>query len=694
MSDVSAESVFRGKTQAMLRAEGESERAVSWFRLAFVTCILAGSTTALLLQKITISAWLVQSGASGAMLLYSLLVLSRAPERAVGDFGIYLLAFTDVSIVTGILWSFIWSGVPLTYVHSGLFGLYFVVLAFTAMHHRIRLSVFAGVVCVVEYTVLVLFHTDFFADNSRLYAYGVSMLLLFFVSALSGLISHNNFRSVERISDSEMRYQQLVHRLPQMLFTLDEDQRITWANMSCYAILGLPAKAVVGHSVRSFFVDKSALRLDIPGARGTFELVDFGGNQRFVDLIIQPAEDSDGKRHWQGSMVDVTEREQAISQREEMASRLYQYQKMESLGTLAGGMAHDFNNILQTVNELIDLITRETHEQETKRRVELIAETLMDAKILVSELFALGRKRPLNYDPVNISAFLREIVPQFAKQLGGKYEVSLELSDDQVWAQGDAVYLKRIFQNLFGNSRDAMAQGGKISVQCYTKRRPDSDEGSVIIRVSDSGGGIPEEIAGKIFDPFFTTKRKGKGTGLGLALVTRIVSLHSGKISVEKSDEQGTTFRIEIPEIVPDGEGVDTKAILLNRIKTDVLVMDDDKKIRDILKFFLNDFGYGVFEASNTDEAVELLSAHSDCRVVVMDWNLGGENPHKAIERMREMVPALSFIVVSGYPPNQESIEEMKISKWLTKPYDKNRLDLEVQRVLFLSEHRIEQTSL
>ncbi len=676
----------------MLRAEGDSERSVSWFRLAFVTCILAGSTTAFLLQKITLTAWLAQTGISGAMLLYSLLVLSRAPGRAVWDHGIYLLAFTDVSIVTGILWSFIKSGVPLPYVHSGLFGLYFVALAFTAMHHRIRLSVFAGVICVAEYTILVFAHTDFFADDSWLYAYGVSMLLLFFVSALSGLISHNNFRSVEKITNSEMRYQQLVHRLPQMLFTLDEDEKIAWANMSCYGILAIPAKGAVGHSIKSFFVDKAALRLDLPGTRGTFELIDFNGNQKFVDLIIQPAEDSEGKRHWQGSMVDVTERELAISQREEMAGRLYQYQKMESLGTLAGGMAHDFNNILQTVNELIDLITKDTAEEETKERVELISETLMDAKILVSELFALGRKQPLNYEPINISSFLREVVPQYANQLGQQYQVTLELSDDQIWVQGDSVYLKRIFQNLFGNSRDAMSRGGKITVQCYTERRADSDEGSVIIRVSDSGAGIPQEIAGKVFDPFFTTKKKGKGTGLGLALVTRLVSLHNGRIKVEKSSEQGTTFRIEIPEIEADGEGMDTKAILLNRVKAEVILLDDDKKIRDILKFFLDDFGYGAYEASNRAEAIEQLTSHPECRVVVMDWNLGGENPHDVIESMREMVPALSFIVVSGYPPDQESIEKMKIAKWLTKPYDKNRLDLEIQRVLLLSQRTVEHT--
>jgi CheY-like chemotaxis protein len=205
----------------------------------------------------------------------------------------------------------------------------------------------------------------------------------------------------------------------------------------------------------------------------------------------------------------------------------------------------------------------------------------------------------------------------------------------------------------------------------------------VVIRVGDTGTGIPNKIKDKIFDPFFTTKKPGKGTGLGLALVQRIISLHNGTICVEKTDASGTIFRMEIPESSREDADLDTKEILLNRIKSRVLILDDDPKIRSILKFFLAEFNYPVCEASDMEEAAgELRRYVKECDLVIMDWKLGTDDPHNVIKSLRVIKPELIVIVVSGYPPRQESIKAMNICKWITKPYDKNQLDLEIQRAL------------
>jgi PAS domain S-box-containing protein len=508
--------------------------------------------------------------------------------------------------------------------------------------------------------------------------------MLLIVAVLSGLISRNNFRSVQRVVNSEVRYQNLVHRLPQMLFTLNRNGEILWTNMAAYAILGLPSKAAIGSKIRDHMVDSDGFRLEKTGTRGTFQVRDFNGNIKYVDCIIQPTETRESDVAWEGSITDVTDRELALAQREEMASRLFQYQKMESLSTLASGMAHDFNNILQTAYDIIDRVGDETGEEGTRRDMMMISEVLTDAKFLVSELLAVGRKQPLDYTTMDIREFVKKVVPHFHEQIGEMY--SVDLQNQPMWIQGDPNYLKRIMQNFFGNARDAMPDGGAISIEVFAEHKA-GIAGNVVIRFSDTGPGIPEQLVDKIFDPFFTTKKAGKGTGLGLALVRRVVLLHNGQIQVERTGPDGTTFRIEIPQSEEAGEDRDTRAMMSSRKKARVLLLDDDAKIRDILKFFLTELDYRVCEGNTLQEGVRALKRYKkDCDVVILDWRLGGENPHKVIEKLRAIKKDLIVIVVSGYPPNEKSIKQMNIYRWFTKPYDKNRLDLELQRVLHLKD--------
>jgi CheY-like chemotaxis protein len=217
--------------------------------------------------------------------------------------------------------------------------------------------------------------------------------------------------------------------------------------------------------------------------------------------------------------------------------------------------------------------------------------------------------------------------------------------------------------------------------------RKAGEANTVVIRFCDTGTGIPAQVIDKIFDPFFTTKKAGKGTGLGLALVRRVVLLHNGQIQVEKTGPDGTIFRIEIPESEEGGEERDTKSILLARKTTRLLLIDDDPKIRDILKFFLTDLNYKVTEGMNKQEAIRgLRRFKKECEVAILDWKLGGENPHRLVESLRDIRPDLIIFVVSGYPPNEKDIADLNIVRWFTKPYDKNRLDLEIQRALHLKE--------
>jgi PAS domain S-box-containing protein len=687
---------FLGKTQTILMAEIESEKWSSWIRLGIAIGYSMLAFYSYSVDEITVNAFVVQMTAVLLLTGYSGFFLSRYSKSRLRTFSFFILVALDVMVMTTVLWSYALMGTPSVLLRSSLFSVYFIAIIFTALHNKMALSIFSGVMSSLCYSAYFVYfiHEKAGPIDTWVPDLAIRVCLLLIVATVAGIISRKNYDTINKVITSELRYQNLVHRLPEMLFTLDENGRFLWANNTSFALLGLPAKVIPNRSIFDFLAKADQLRLEKKEFKGTIQIRDFHGFNKFVDCTLQPSPEEGKPITFEGIMTDVSDRELALSQREEMVNRLYQYQKMESLGTLASGMAHDFNNILQTVGDITALVQKDTLEDETKKRMEIVTETLVEAKILISELLALGRKKLLDYTSIYLQTFFEGIIPLYGSQLGPQFEIVFKAPDEPLWIQGDGDYFKRIFQNLIGNSRDAMPKGGIITIECFADRS-EGKIGTVVIRVSDTGSGISHEILDKIYDPFFTTKKQGKGTGLGLALVQRIVSLHNGRIVVEKTDKKGTTFRIEIPECDGGEINQDTTVIMLNRKSTMVLLLDDDPKIRSILRFFMKEFKYLVCEASTVDEGAKELARNIDeCDVLIMDWKLGREDPHKAIKRLRAIKPGLIVIVVSGYAVEQKSVEEMKIWKWFTKPYDKNKLDLEIQKSLYFAKKSVQMRKL
>jgi PAS domain S-box-containing protein len=673
------------KTQTILLAETKAERWIAWVRLGCAAVLAIIFLPSWILNKNTTQATLVlQASATGLLAVSSACYLfyTRIRKR-VAKFFLYSLTFIDVLTVTAIICSSITGGPVFVDLPAIAFGAYFIVIAFTSFHHRVSLALFSGIASAIGYTVFSWIQMAASQDpGPTVVGYVMRVALLLFAATLSMMISRKNYQTVRKVLSTELRYDTLVDRLPEMIFTLDAKGNFLWSNKACTMLLGVTPEKLVGMSIHSFLKRPELLHLEKTGIKATLELLDSRGERKYVDCIAQRVTQGISEVSFDGLMTDITDRELAILQREEMVDRLFQYQKMESIGSLASGMAHDFNNILQTIVDVSTMVSKESNEPETKKRIELILETTADARFLISELLALGRKKLLDYRHVELEGFFTPLIAQFQKQLGVNYKLRLDLPKESLKIQGDPDYLKRVFQNLFGNARDAMPAGGSITVSC-TSMKSRGGSGIVIIRVTDTGSGIPSELTEKIFDPFFTTKKPGKGTGLGLALVRRIVVLHNGKIFVERTGPSGTCFRIEFPLVTIGDTEIDTKSIMLNRIGATIIMLEDDPKIRDIMKFFLKEFDYTILEASTGEEAVAALKANVDkCRVVVTDWKLGGENPHAMIMKLRAIREDTTIIVVSGFPPIAKSIEALKIYRWFTKPYDKNQLDMEIQRGL------------
>jgi len=677
------ETTSAGKIRAILLAEADPERWSAWIRIGlgvaysflFIYNVSAG--------RLLPSCIVIQSIAILFLFSYSFWYLASNNKLRFRAVTFFVLGFFDVTVITVIMASC--ESCPALFMMSFrniFFCSYIITILFSALQTRRSLAAFCGFLSFAGFSYIYMSFPALYSFETGLYGYLAGEVLIVSATIVAVIISRRNYLTRSKAVSSELRYQKLVNRLPEMLFTMDMKGIFIWASKASHVLLGVPADIMPNRAIRDFMTSPESLKLDKDEFRATFQIRDFNGVLKYVDCYLQPLREENRQNLFEGIMTDVTDREIAIFQREEMVNRLYQYQKMESLGTLASGMAHDFNNILQTVSDIVTVVEGETAELVTKKRMTTISESLIDARFLISELLALGRKSPLNYKPVNLTSFFEAIIPQFQNQLGQRYTIIGKIAEKNLWIQGDADYFKRVFQNLVGNARDSMPDGGSIIIECFENKSHDKS-GMVVIRVGDTGTGIPNKIKDKIFDPFFTTKKPGKGTGLGLALVQRIISLHNGTICVEKTDASGTIFRMEIPESSREDADLDTKEILLNRIKSRVLILDDDPKIRSILKFFLAEFNYPVCEASDMEEAAgELRRYVKECDLVIMDWKLGTDDPHNVIKSLRVIKPELIVIVVSGYPPRQESIKAMNICKWITKPYDKNQLDLEIQRAL------------
>lgn len=675
----------------LLLAESLSEKLIARIRFTLASVCAFVSLYLFAANKIDFAICAIQIGLLIIACVYSGIFLFESRSKPIHRLVAFASSFLDVIIVSAFIWTLHFAGFPAQVIHMTSFPAYFVIIGFTALHNRETVSLFAGFLSLWAYFSLyfiaVMPKSRGMSDLLILYIPGLIILLI--ATFISVLIARSNHRSVEKIASFEGGFSTVSSSLPLMLFKIDKKGKFLWVNTLAPGQFGVSANKLIGQNVHNYVMDLEELKADKLPIQGTFKVKNFSREIKFVDCIIQAQDEK--SEVLDGSIVDVSDRERAISQREEMEQRLFQYQKMESLGTLASGMAHDFNNILQTITDITGRVGNKTAENDTKRGMALISETLTDARFLISELLALGRKKPLNYGPVNIATFLREVVPTFSEQIGDSYEVNLDIREDELWIQGDADYLKRIFQNLFGNAKDAMPEGGIITVECFRSHN-EGEDSSVVIRFSDTGVGVPDSIIEKIFDPFYTTKKKGKGTGLGLALVRRIITQHKGVVFIEKSNSQGTTFRIEIPETEEYRHDLDTKTILINRISTTVLVLDDDPKMCNILNFFLTELSYKTCIASTMDEGLQELKKHlDDCKVLIMDWKLKEKDPHEVIKRFRALKPELIIIVVSGYQPLQESIKKMNIFRWITKPYDKNRLDREIQKALYLANKEKEK---
>lgn len=372
-----------------------------------------------------------------------------------------------------------------------------------------------------------------------------------------------------------------------------------------------------------------------------------------------------------------------VTEQKSLEAQTLRSQRMESIGTLASGIAHDLNNVLTPVTMTVDMLKDKVSEEGLKS-LELIETNIQRGAFLIKQVLSFGRGMDGECVSINLMHIARELERIVKDTFPPTIEFSLS-GPNQVWhIQGDPTQMHQILLNLCVNARDAMPDGGSIKIkienqvvdETYDDKNLELAPGDyVCICVSDTGEGIPKDVQERIFDPFYTTKPVGKGTGLGLSTVLAITKSHKGFLSLHSEVRNGTQFRIYFPRHIPDEDEIKTETATPVRMRGNgetILLVDDEAMIRKAARNTLEHYGFVVLEAINGLDAIETYSKHKeDVALVLTDMSMPVMGGQETIAVLRSLDPQIPIIGSSGLGANSESeLESVHIpDRFLDKPY-------------------------
>jgi CheY-like chemotaxis protein len=381
----------------------------------------------------------------------------------------------------------------------------------------------------------------------------------------------------------------------------------------------------------------------------------------------------------------------------QLEAQFLQAQKMEAVARLAGGVAHDFNNILGIIMGYSDIaLEKLAADNPASRYVSETKKAAQRAALLTQQLLAFSRKQVVFPKVLDLNDVVRNVTKMFMLLVGEDIAVEFRPTTPLGFIKADPGQIEQVLMNLVVNARDAMPTGGKIIIETghaemdehYVSRHEGAHPGQqVVLVVSDTGCGMDETTKSQIFEPFFTTKAVGEGTGLGLSTVYGIVKQSDGYIAIYSEPGKGTSFKIYFPlvrekgtELAPSVEGAETQ-----RGSETVLVVEDEKNLREVAVVLLRQGGYRVLEAKDAEEALTIM-ADSELRIdlLLTDVIMPGKSGAELLKEAKEGRPKLRCLFMSGYTGDLVSRQGVKIEEasFLEKPFTKRSLLKKVYSVL------------
>lgn len=481
-------------------------------------------------------------------------------------------------------------------------------------------------------------------------------------------------RFLQELHESEAKFRTLAESTP-MAILLYQDDKWVYANPAVTDITGYSNEEllsmnfwdVVHPDYQGIVKERGRRRESGQDAVSSYEfrIVTKAGEERWVQLFGTSTE-IHGRPSGLITVVDVTERKRAEAERARLEEQYRQAQKMESVGRLAGGVAHDLNNLLTPILGFGGLLVEDLQETDPhKEYVRQIIQAAEKSRDLVRQLMAFGRRQVLEFKPLDLNAVVEEFEQLLRHTLHEDIAVQIVPGPSVPTVMGDMGQLEQVIMNLVVNAQDAMPEGGRLTIEtgaadldaAYAARHQGVIPGRyAVLSVSDTGCGIDPETQEHIFEPFFTTKETGKGTGLGLATVYGIVKQHAGNVWVYSEQDKGTTFKVYLPAAAGSAGPVEKPEVVpvqhLRGTET-ILVAEDNAAVRSLAQGVLEQYGYHVLLAENGRMALSIIAGYDrQVDLLLTDVVMPEMNGRQLYANIARDHPAMKVLYMSGYTEN------------------------------------------
>jgi PAS domain S-box-containing protein len=516
-------------------------------------------------------------------------------------------------------------------------------------------------------------------------------------------------KAEKALRESEARFRKALYEAPFPVILYAEDGEIllvskTWSDITGYTPEDIPnievwiqkAYGEKKNQMRDYI--KTVFDLESPRDDGEYTVNTKSGDTRLWYFSSSPlGRLPDGRRLVISMALDITESKKSEAKRHQLEEQLASSQRLESIGRLAAGVAHDYNNLLTVILGNTEfLMEGKTLDHPDYDYILQIQATIEKATALTRQLLAFGRRQVMEIRPLDINQLIDNFLKMMKRLLGEDIELIVHLQPDIPPVSGDSTSLEQVLMNLCVNARDAMPQGGKIIIETEAVVLEETQIGShpdlhpgkwIILSVTDNGAGMEQETLKHIFEPFFTTKKIGKGTGLGLATCYGIIKQHNGDISVYSEPGHGTTFKIYLPisiePALPRAEPVETSTAMLGT--ETILVVEDEVSVRNMTCAFLRDRGYRVLESLTPENALEILQkSGKEINLMLTDVIMPGMDGKTLYEKAKQIYPELKVLFMSGYPDEiitPRGILTMDVP-FLQKPFNSQKLAQKIREIL------------
>ncbi len=510
-------------------------------------------------------------------------------------------------------------------------------------------------------------------------------------------------QSSEAMRESENRQRTILDSLNMGIMVIDpQSHTIIDCNPEVAQLIGAPKEEIIGKRCHNFVCQAEENKCPISDLGMSIDntervLLTISGSEIPVLKTVIPIL-LKGKTHYLESLIDISRQKEVEQEKKILEIQLVEAQKMEAIGTLAGGLAHDLNNAISGVFAPASILLRKIRLNEQipaetlSKQLTRIHESSFRITDMVSQLMTVSQKQELSLATVNLNSSLKHVLKIAQSTFDKSIEIKPVLCKDPALVRADPTRIEQVLLNLLINALHAMTimrkkgdqWGGKlettissIKVDNFLKNRHSDRKNSCywLITISDTGVGIGKKQLSQIFTPFYTTKEKGQGTGLGLSMVYNIISQHEGFINVSSKRNSGTTFEIYLPEWIRTSEehSVTEQNKTLQRGEGLVLVVDDEEIVRSMAEEILDECGYTTISAEDGLQAVEIFKKkHKKVDLVLLDMIMPKLSGNEAYKRMKEIDPNVKVLLVSGFKQDEriQAVLDLGITGFLQKPYD------------------------